>query len=282
MPFTTGPGATIYFEVMGDASATPLLLVQGYTAQLVGWRDGFCRKLVERGMCVIRFDNRDVGLSERFGGVEVADAGYDLSDMADDGLAVLDALGLQSAHVVGQSMGGMIAQKMVDQAPQRVNSLSLIYTAPRFDTRYLGEALNQHDIGAIEPRLSRADAINAYVERERICASPAYTWNAQWIRELGGIAYDRGYAPEGNARQGHAMARATAQFADWDKVGIPVSIIHGRADGLIKVDAALALGAMIKQSELHTYPGMGHELVEPLWEEFANIIERTVFHGAGR
>ena len=109
MSFTSGPGARMYFETMGPADGKPVLLIQGYTAQMIGWRDGFCQQLAARGLRVIRFDNRDVGLSDKCGGPFDLDGGYTLHDMAADGLRVLDALDLPHAHVVGQSMGGMIA-----------------------------------------------------------------------------------------------------------------------------------------------------------------------------
>ena len=111
-------------------------MVQGFTWQLIGWREGFCQTFVDRGAFVILYDNRDVGLSQKFGGPDDYDGGYGLADMASDGFAVLDDLGLASAHVVGASMGGMIAQTMALSQPSRVRSLNLIYTAPSIDSRY--------------------------------------------------------------------------------------------------------------------------------------------------
>ena len=279
MNYTNGPGAKICYETMGPADGMPVLLIQGYSAQMIGWRDGFCRKLVERGLRVIRFDNRDVGLSDKFGGPDDLDGGYTLADMAADSFRVLDALDLPAAHIVGQSMGGMIAQIMADTRPERVRSLSLIYTAPGLVQRHFVPPL---DSSAPPPpsRLTREDAIEAYFTQEQMVGSPAYPFDTAWIRELGGLCYDRCYAPEGVSRQWRAMMRSPASFADLERLRMPAAVIHGRADGLVKVAAGLELGARIAQAEVHLYPGMGHEIVEPLWDEFANIIQRTVLRAA--
>lgn len=276
MNFTNGPGAKIYFETMGPADGIPVLLIQGYSAQMIGWRDGFCEKLVERGMRVIRFDNRDVGLSEKFGGPDDGDGGYSLADMAADSLRVLDALDLRSAHVVGQSMGGMIAQVVAGAEPARVRSLSLIYTAPGFEQRHFVPPLDNPAIAPTLARLARAEAIETFIEQERMGQSPAYAFNEAWVRKLGELSYDRCYAPEGKVRQWRAMTQAPASFAKLEQLAMPACVIHGRDDGLIKATAGMEIGARIAQAELHVYPGMGHEIVEPLWDEFANIIERTV------
>ncbi|MES3021581.1 MAG: alpha/beta hydrolase [Pseudomonadota bacterium] len=280
MNYTSGNGAKIYYETMGPADGLPVLLIQGFSAQMIGWRNGFCQKLVERGFRVIRFDNRDVGLSEKFGGADDVDGGYSLADLAADSFGVLDALDLSSAHVVGQSMGGMIAQIMADTRPERVRSLSLVYTAPGFEQRHFGVAIENASIAPSLARLARQDAIEAYVMQERHAGSTAYPFNETWIRQLGALAFDRCYAPDGHVRQWQAMLRAPNSFADLERLAMPVSVIHGRDDGLIKASASLEFGARIPQAEVHIYPGMGHEVVEPLWDEFANIIHRTALRAA--
>ena len=133
MPFCDAAGVEIYYETSGPADGAPLLLIEGFTAHLIGWHDEFCAKFIDRGLRVIRLDNRDVGLSQKMGGPQDLDAGYTLSDMARDAVGVLDALGLASAHVVGQSMGGMIAQVLAVEHCARVRSLSLFYTAPAIE-----------------------------------------------------------------------------------------------------------------------------------------------------
>jgi pimeloyl-ACP methyl ester carboxylesterase len=251
-----------------------MLLVQGFTWQLIGWREGFCQKFVDRGAYVIVYDNRDVGLSQKFGGSDDYDGGYSLADMARDGFAVLDDLGLASAHIVGASMGGMIAQIMALSQPSRVRSLNLIYTAPSIDPRYFVPQETQA-AEVLGKRFERAEALEEFVVRERISASTAYPYDEAWVRELGARMYDRGYAPEGILRQLGAITRWAPTPEALGSLEMPSSIIHGRADNRIRVEASLDLGRLLKNSELHIYPGLGHEIPAPLWDEFATIIMRT-------
>jgi len=277
MPVTTGP-TKIYYETRGEAGAEPALFICGFTAQLLGWREAFCRQFVERGVRVILFDNRDAGLSQKFGGPGDTDGGYGLGDMAADGFAVLDALGLERAHVVGQSMGGMIGQVMALAHPERVGSLSLIYSSPSIEPRYF---VARETVDAVQAgtQLDRGAAIEAFIERERISGSSAYAFDEAWIRELAALCYDRCYAPDGALRQRAAMARWDGRAADLERLSMPACVIHGRADGHIKPEASVSLAAALRNAELHLYPGLGHELAAPLWDEFATIITRTMRRG---
>ena len=273
MPQTKGE-VQIYYETRGSSGGIPILFVQGFTWQLIGWREGFCQRFVDRGAFVILYDNRDVGLSQKFGGPDDYDGGYSLADMARDGFSVLDDLGLASAHVVGASMGGMIAQIMALAQPSRVRSLNLIYTAPSMDPRYFVQQEAQAAVPSGK-RLKREEALKEFVERERASASTAYPYDEQWVRELGSRMYDRCYAPDGILRQLCAMLRWAPTPDALGGLGMPSSIIHGRADGRIRAEAALDIGCVLKNSELHIYPGLGHEIPAPLWDEFATIIMRT-------
>jgi pimeloyl-ACP methyl ester carboxylesterase len=274
MPITRGE-VQIYYETRGPSGGIPLLLVQGHTWQMTGWREGFCKEFVDRGAFVILFDNRDVGLSQKFGGVDDYDGGYSLADMASDGFRVLDELGLASAHVAGASMGGMIAQLMALAQPERVRSLNLIYTSPGVDERYFVQPEQPHDPFALGRRLERDEAIEAFVARDRASGSTEYAYDEPWVRELGSLMHDRCYAPEGNLRQLYAISRWVPEPDALSDLEMPSSITHGRADGRIKIEAALELGRVLKRSELHVYPGLGHEIPEPLWSDFATIIMRT-------
>lgn len=278
---TTQHDVKIYYETRGPDDGIPILFVQGYTWQMVGWQEGLCRKFVDRGARVILFDNRDVGLSQQMGGPDDYDGGYSLHDMAQDGLAVLDDLGLDSAHVMGASMGGMIAQAMATANPARVRSLNLIYTTPSFDISYFIQ-----NEGAPEPMElaiphARDVALEKFVERERFSASTDFAYDTAWVRELGGLMYDRCYAPAGLVRQGYAMTRWAATPEALGDLDMPSSIIHGRADRRIEVRAAFDLERFLKKAELHVYPGLGHEIPKELWSEFAAIIMRTAAR-AGR
>ena len=273
MPTTKGD-VQIYYETRGSSDGIPMLFVQGFTWQLIGWREGFCQKFVDRGASVILYDNRDVGLSQKFGGPDDYDGGYGLDEMANDGFGVLDDLGLTSAHVVGASMGGMIAQIMALSQPSRVKSLNLIYTAPSMDRRYFVQNDTQAAVPSGKP-LRREEALQEFVERERLSASTAYPYDEEWIRELGSRGYDRCYAPDGILRQLSAMLRWAPIPEALGSLDMPSSIIHGRADGRIREEAALDIGRVLKNSELHIYPGLGHEIPQALWDEFATIIMRT-------
>jgi pimeloyl-ACP methyl ester carboxylesterase len=274
MPTTKGD-VKIYYETRGPSDGVPMLFVQGFTWQLIGWREGFCQAFVDRGAFVILYDNRDVGLSQKFGGADDYDGGYGLADMAHDGFEVLDDLGLASAHLVGASMGGMISQTMALAEPTRVRSLNLIYTSPSLETRYFVQPETPQDPLAMARRFERKAAIEAFIEREQASASTAYLYDETWVRELGALAYDRCYAPEGFLRQLNAMIRWAPHPEALSDLEMPSSIIHGRADGRIKVEAALDLGRFLKTSEMHIYPGLGHEIPEPLWDEFATLVMKT-------
>jgi pimeloyl-ACP methyl ester carboxylesterase len=273
MPLTQGD-VQIYYETRGSSGGVPILFTQGFTAQFIHWREEFFQLFVDAGAFVILYDNRDVGLSQKFGGPEDYDGGYDLADMAADGLSVLDSLGLASAHVVGASMGGMISQIMALSQPSRVRSLNLIYTAPSFDMGYFPSdgVQSPEDMAR---RLDRAGEIESAVAKERGSASTAYPFDEDWARELGGRSFDRCYAPEGRIRQAYAVSRWAPVPADLGRLAMPCSIIHGRADRRIKAEAALDIARILDRSEVHIFEGMGHEVPQALWGEIVTIIMRT-------
>jgi pimeloyl-ACP methyl ester carboxylesterase len=276
MPFSTQSGAKIFYDTLGPRTDEPLVFIEGLSAQMIAWREPFCQLFIDRGFSVVRLDNRDVGLSQKFGGPADSDGGYDLQDMARDTLGVLDTLGLGSAHIVGQSMGGMIAQAMAIMEPGRVRSMTLFYTAPasaKYGRDDIATMMTQHSA----PRLdaSRDAAIEEMVEGQRLCASTAYAFDEDWIRELAGLRYDRCHCPDGPMRQYTAVIKAPDRTPALRELDTPAAIIHGRADRLIKLEAAFDLAAALRNSELHIFPGLGHEIARPLWDEFARIIERT-------
>ena len=276
MPHTQGPGPAIYFETSGSADGEPLVLIEGLTAQMIGWRDGFVAKLVARGMFVIRLDNRDVGLSEQLSEPDDLAPCYTLEDMADDVCRVLDTLGIATAHIVGQSMGGAIAQRLALNRPERVRSMVLFYTAPAFTERFTTDEIRER-IGDAPPYvpMARAEAIELYVEGQRLCGSTGYAFDEVWQRELGALSYDRCHRPDGHARQAGAVMTSQDVSDRLPHLSVPTAIIHGRADRLVKVEAGLELARLIPDAELHIYPGMGHTVEQPLWDEFATIIMRT-------
>lgn len=276
MPYSQSGSAEIYYEESGPVDGVPLILIHGYTAQLAGWRPELLTLMELAGFRVIRFDNRDVGLSQKFGGREDGDGGYGIDEMAGDVFSLMDTLKLDRAHIVGQSMGGMIAQAMAALRPERLGSLNLIYTAPRIDTAYFTNAPESRSTGWPPPRYERAKAIKVFLERERISASTGYPWDETWARHMAETYYDRCYAPDGNARQSTAIGRWKPQPEALQALTIPSSVIHGRADCHISAQAALDLGELLGKSEVRIYPGMGHELVVELMPEYVATIARTV------
>lgn len=277
MPHTNSP-ARIYYETRGPATGEPLVLIEGLGAQLIGWREGFIDCLVARGMHVILLDNRDVGLSAKFGEPHQLEAAYSLSDMASDVCGVLDALGLASAHIVGQSMGGAIAQMIAIEHPERARSMVLFYTVPAFTPEHLTDEVLERLANA-PPAAQAADrdaAIEAHVDNERYSASADYAFDEPWIRELAGRAHDRCYRPDGVQRQTAAVLGSGDRSPHLGGLSLPTAVIHGRADRLLKYQASIELARLIEGAELHLYPGMGHQVVAPLWDEFSAIIARTV------
>ena len=274
MPYARHANARLYYEVMGDPAATQMLFIGGFSAQIVGWQKEFCQLFVERGFRVIRFDNRDVGLSQQFDGTGGNEPGYTLHDMADDGFAILDELGIAHAHIVGQSMGGMIAQCMASARPERVTSLTLVYTAPLISVQFLPPLA---EVGEMNfGRRERAEFIDYILDQQRANASSVYPFEEEWVREFAETSYDRAHTPEGVVRQLQAMLTDLgSSFADAARLTMPVVLIHGTDDANVHVSASIELARRIAHAEVHLYPGMKHFVVKPLWQEFRDTIVRT-------
>lgn len=280
MPHTSSITPRIWFETSGDASGIPLVLINGLGAQLVGWREGLVQRLVDHGLFVIRMDNRDVGHSEITAAPGVLVADYDIDAFPSDVCRVLDELGIASAHVVGESMGGAIAQRMAIKFPERTRSATLFYTAPGFTMDFVGEAIVQALAAPpLTEDMGREAGIAAMVANEELTASTLYPFDAAWIRKSKEIEYDRGFHPSGQQRQASAMVRAGHWIDALPTIKCPVAVIHGRADRLVKTEAALTLGRHIPDAEVHIYPGMGHQVIPELWDEFVPIILRTIARG---
>lgn len=262
---STPSGARIAWDAFGQESHPPLVLIQGFSAQMVGWRPGFCQVLANEGFRVIRFDNRDVGQSQQY-----PKGGYPFTDFADDTAALLDALGLASAHIVGQSMGGMVAQLLALRNPDRVRSLGLIYTAAN-ERHYLGRENIESRMTRPIPR-TREEYIAYYVANEAFCSSPGYPQDVEWLAELGGIMWDRGWEPTGTQRQMEALIAAPPRTNALHAIRVPTAIITGDGDQLIDAKASEELHERIAGSTLKIFPGMGHELPRPLWGEIAGLL----------
>ena len=279
----------IAYETFGEEGATPVLLIMGLATQMLGWPDEFCEMLASRGHFVVRFDNRDIGLSTHLDDAGPANlalvfagdpraAAYTLSDMAADAAGLLDHLGLDSAHVVGASMGGMIAQTLAIEHPQRVRSLTSIMSTT--GDRAVGIA-TQEALGALmsPPPQSREQAQERAVAVFRVIGSPGYPLDEDGLRARAGMAYDRANDPAGVSRQFAAIATTADRTERLRGLKIPTLVIHGEDDPLVQVSGGRATADAVPGSELDVIEGMGHDLPRDLWprivERIASLAERS-------
>jgi pimeloyl-ACP methyl ester carboxylesterase len=260
-------GTLLAYDSFGDQKDPPLLLISGLSSQLIGWPPDFCRQLADAGCFVIRFDNRDVGCSQKF-----PTGGYLLADMADDAAGLVGALGISNAHIVGQSMGGMIALEMAARHPNAVSSLGLIYTSPSL--QYIIGRTDLADRPASPAARNRDDAVELYVVNEASCRSEDYPQDVAWLTELGGLMYDRDADPgEGVRRQRQAIVDSPDRDDLARAIAVPTTILAGDGDLQIDPAASAELHRLIAGSTLRIHPGMGHELPRELWPE---IVEQLV------
>ncbi|XAZ30115.1 alpha/beta fold hydrolase [Paenarthrobacter ureafaciens] len=268
MPTTT---TGIYWESQGPSDGDPVLLLEGYTGQLIGWRDEFCSILTGKGLLVLRMDNRDVGLSRH----EPEGATYTIADMANDVREVIDSAQISQVTIVGQSMGGLIAQHLALNHPKVVAGLVLFYTTPIISD--ISATVFQSEI--VNPQ-TREEAIESFMAGNRDTASPAYTYDEPGQRRLASHMYDRDPDHSGLPRQREAIRHMPDLTERLPELRVPVALIHGKDDALISHRGSLRLSEQIPQAELHLYPGLGHEIARPLWNDFASIIARTVLRAS--
>jgi pimeloyl-ACP methyl ester carboxylesterase len=277
MPKARANGIELHYESFGDGE--PLLLIMGIGAQMIQWDEEFCRVLAARGFRVIRFDNRDVGESEildRLGAPDLrkvllqrslrlsVDAPYTLDDMADDTAGLLDALEIPAAHVVGMSLGGMVAQCLALRHPQRVQSLGLMMTAPG---NLLAGIPTLAALRALTGRGGRGEegAIRYQVELFRVIgASPHRTPEAR-LREIAALHYKRGVQPRGFARQFAAVMGSRPRLHRLHHVRAPTHAFHGAEDPLIPALAGRLIAARIPGALLSVIAGMGHDMGPTSW-----------------
>lgn len=295
MPSLASNGVTLEFDTFGDPSAPPVLLVMGLGAQMIFWHELFCEQLATRGRYVIRFDNRDCGRSTKlddcglpdvarvFGALASGgrpDVPYLLADMADDTAGLLDGLGIDSAHVVGASMGGMIAQTLALRRPERVRSLvSIMSSTGR--PGLPGPTPEAQRILFTPPPSDRAGVIEHAVDTWRTIGSPGFPFDEAAIRERAGRAFDRGFCPQGTARQFAAIVASGSRHEALCELSIPSLVIHGDADPLIPFECGRDTAAAIPGAEWLLVEGMGHDLPEPVWPLLLDAIDRHTAEGAG-
>jgi len=277
-------GIALEIEDHGPPTGEPLLLVMGLGMQLLGWHEDFVALLVERGFRVIRYDNRDAGLSQQFdraGTPNLAAASlrhllglrvrspYTLREMAADAVGILDALGIRAAHVCGASMGGMIAQHMAVDAPDRVKSVTLMMTSSGA-RRLPGPSMKVRAALMARPTepTNLETLVDHYVRLYRLIGSPGYPADDAWLRPRLRMSLQRAYRPAGTARQMVAIAADGDRSALLPAIDRPVQVIHGRGDPLVPLPAGLDLAAKIRGAALDVIDGMGHDLPQVLWPRF--------------
>jgi pimeloyl-ACP methyl ester carboxylesterase len=262
-------GIDIEYESIGDPRNPTLLLIMGYSVQMIAWEDEFCALLAERGFRVVRFDNRDVGLSTKLTG-----SSYTLDDMAEDARGLLDWIGVPRAHVVGASMGGMIAQLVAIRHPSRVRSLCSIMSTTG-DPK-VGQP-SPAALGALllPPPQTRDEAIDRAEQVLKVIGSPGFPLDLERIRRRAARSFDRCHHPMGAARQLLAVRSALPREKALERLRMPTLVIHGADDPLVHVSGGRATATAIRNAELMIVPGMGHELPKPICPSIADAIARN-------
>jgi pimeloyl-ACP methyl ester carboxylesterase len=281
-------GIELVYDTFGDADAPAILLIMGLGAQMIDWRDDFCSLLAGRGFYVIRYDNRDAGQSTRFdeaGHPQIADvleatlrgetveAPYMVSDFAADAVGLLDAIGIEKAHVVGISMGGMIAQLVAAYHPDRVLTLTSIMSTTGEPGLPAATAESWACVTApLETELE--PFLDQYLFNKRAYAGPKYPVDAELQRDHAKKLFVRGTSTAGRDRQLAAILASGSRREALASVTCPTLVIHGDADPLVRVEAGIATADAIEGAELLIIEGMGHDLAKGLWPEVVEAITR--------
>jgi pimeloyl-ACP methyl ester carboxylesterase len=282
MPHVTANGIQIEYDTFGDSSSPALLLVMGAGGQMIFWEVEFCELLVKRGHFVIRFDNRDVGLSTKFEKSGIPDmmaamkgeplsSAYSLEDMADDAVGLLDALGIEKAHVCGVSMGGMIAQVISYRYPERVLSLTSIMSST--GNPELPQIKPDVLAALFKPVPGEREAyIEHYVNLWRTLWSPGFPFDETRLRTIMAESYDRSYYPQGMVRHSAAVLTHGYRRSSIASIKVPTLVIHGDADPLISVEGGKETAQLIPGAKLLIIDGMGHDMPKEAWQKIIDAI----------
>ncbi len=291
MPFAINGAVELYYETFGERGAQTVLLVNGLGSQCINFDVELCALFVERGFFVIRYDNRDVGRSTKLDGFtphlrdvaaarregREADVPYRLSDMANDAVAVLDALDVASAHVVGTSMGGMIVQQLAIDHVNRLSSMtSIMSTTGDPDVGHASP-----DVAALffaPPGTDRDSVIERSQALEKLYTSPS-EYDPQRTAQRVGAAFDRCFCPRGIARQLAAITASGSRSDALRRVDVPTLVLHGSADRLIDISGGVRTAEVIPGARFVAIDGMGHDLPPRYWglvvEQITELIRRT-------
>lgn len=286
MPTVESNNIEIYYETKGDPKGVPLLLIMGLGSQMVRWTEKFLSEFVSRGFYLILFDNRDVGLSthideaslpnlaEIFQDVAVGNkpnVAYDLDDMADDTAGLLDALGLERVHVLGVSMGGMIAQALAIRHPQRLLSLTSVMSTTGNPAVPPGKPEVMEQLMKSGPS-DRESVVARALDTDRMIGSQVFPFEEEAYRARAERAFDRHYDPVGVARQMAAIASHGSRCADLEKLSVPTLVIHGLDDPLVHVEGGRDTANCVPNARLLEIAGMAHDLPAPVHAEMADAV----------
>ncbi len=289
MATNVGPGGIdIAFQRLGNREAPALLLILGVVAQLIHWPDEFCAGLIDAGLQVIRFDNRDSGLSSHMKDAvppdlaavlagDLRSASFNLTDMAADAVGLMDPLGIRKAHIVGASMGGQIAQIIATDFPDRVCSLvSMMSTTGNKSVGQVSpEALREIFGGS--PGTSCEEVVRHRIKVVRAVGSPAYPADESEIAARAGLAYDRSHDPIAMARQAVATVASGDRTESLRRISAPTLVIHGLSDKMCAVSGGRGTAEAIPNAELVLIEGMGHDLARGLRSRIASLIAEFVW-----
>jgi pimeloyl-ACP methyl ester carboxylesterase len=283
-------GIQIEYETFGEPSSPPLLLINGLGGQMIGWDEEICKEWARKGLYVIRFDNRDVGLSTKMEASGVPDlmaameasrngekvkAPYTLDHMADDSVGLLDALKIDKAHICGISMGGAIAQTISFRHPSRVRSMIQIYaTTGNPELPAAKPAIME--LLLTPPPKEREAYIDYMMKFYRTFAGPGFTFDEIWHRKLAGRSYDRAFYGPGKARQFMAILAHGNRKPFLASITVPTLVIHGADDPLVPVSGGRDSAEAIPGAELMIIPGMGHDM--PHGSAWPRIVEAIIAH----
>jgi pimeloyl-ACP methyl ester carboxylesterase len=289
-------GLKIAYDEFGASDDPAIILIMGLGTQMIAWPVPFCETLAALGFRVIRFDNRDIGLSEKMHYSSTPSlfrvalrkklrlpsrVPYKLDDMATDTIGVMDALNIESAHIVGVSMGGMIAQTVAGKFPERTLSLTSIMSTTGHSSLPVASLKVMRQVFK---RVANEDE-EGYVRRAmktwNLIGSPAYPVSDEALREKILISYNRSYYPAGASRQATAIVASGDRVSLLKKIAVPTLVIHGKDDALVPVECGIHTAKHVKGAKLELVEGMGHNLPEPLLSNFAQLISNHAREAIG-
>ncbi len=281
MPRLTANGVELEYELLGDPKDPPMLLIMGLGAQLITWDDGFCNELVDRGFHVIRYDNRDAGLSQKFDAAGPADVwaayrgeaqpAYTLDDLAADAAGVLDGLGIRAAHIVGASMGGFIAQLFAINYPERTLSLTSIMSGPGGEDA-IPPTAEASEVLVRSPGTTRDEVIAGGLQDSHVLYGRNNAFDEDAERRKIGRAYDRSFYPAGYGRQLVAILASKSRIPGLHGVTAPTLVVPGLDDPLIPPENGRLVAAAVPGARLLELDGTGHNVPPRHWARVADAI----------